>query len=30
MLQAQIFINKDELRGAQPLYESIKQLLNRE
>ena len=30
MLQAQIFIDKDELRGAQPLYEYIMQFLTRE
>lgn len=30
MLQAQIYIDKDELRGAQPLYEFIMQFLTRQ
>lgn len=30
MLQAQIYIDKDELRGSQPLYEFIMQFLSRE
>jgi len=30
MLQAQIYIDKDELHGSQPLYEFIMQFLSRE
>lgn len=30
MLQAQIYINKDDLKGSQPLYEFIMQFLTKE